>query len=148
MKIRLPVALVALSIGFAVPGIAQDKNTVDPEVRQEIEAVFVKLYEAYNKHDAAAIGALFRQDAIEVINGLPLGESAASGQEAIEKRYAIELATGASAEVKLVQVYPIGDEICALTESTSSTHIGHTHHVVTIFVRDADTWKIRMAYIN
>jgi hypothetical protein len=32
MKIRLVVALVGLAIGFAVPAIAQDKNTVDAEV--------------------------------------------------------------------------------------------------------------------
>jgi hypothetical protein len=32
MKIRLVVALVGLAISFALPAIAQDKNTVDAEV--------------------------------------------------------------------------------------------------------------------
>ena len=59
MKMRLLPTLVGLAIGFAVPAIAQEPNTVDPEVRQQIEAVHMKFYEAYNKHDAAAIAALF-----------------------------------------------------------------------------------------
>jgi hypothetical protein len=59
MNVRLLLTLAGLAIGFAVPSIAQEQNTVDPEVRQQIEAVHMKFYEAYNKHDAAAIAALF-----------------------------------------------------------------------------------------
>jgi hypothetical protein len=33
MKMRLLPALAALAIGFAVPALAQEQNTVDPEVR-------------------------------------------------------------------------------------------------------------------
>ena len=40
-----------------------------------------------------------------------------SGQGAIEKRYAAEFASGLSNHVsKLVQIYPIGSDICAITE--------------------------------
>jgi hypothetical protein len=42
MKIRLLLALVGLAIGFAMPAIAQEQNTVDPEVRQQIEAAVLK----------------------------------------------------------------------------------------------------------
>jgi hypothetical protein len=38
MKMHL-VALVGLAISFAVPAIAQEQSTVDPEVRQQIEAL-------------------------------------------------------------------------------------------------------------
>jgi hypothetical protein len=38
MKKRLLYALIGLAIGFAVPTFAQEQNTVDPEVRQQIEA--------------------------------------------------------------------------------------------------------------
>ena len=48
MKMRLAVALVGLAIGFALPTFAQEQNTVDPEVRQQIEALLVKADEAYN----------------------------------------------------------------------------------------------------
>ena len=58
MNIRLLAALAGLAIAFAVPAVAEDQNTVDPEVRQEIEGVLMKYDEAYNKQDAAAVAAL------------------------------------------------------------------------------------------
>jgi hypothetical protein len=59
MKIRLLSALAGLAIGFAVPAVAEEQNTVDPEVRQQIEAAVLKYQEAYNNYDAAATAALF-----------------------------------------------------------------------------------------
>jgi hypothetical protein len=92
MKIQLAVALAGLAISFAVPSIAQQQNTVDPEVRQQIEAAIMKLGEAINKHDAAAVAALYTQDAVQVWSFLSAG-GVASGQQAIEKRYAVEFAS-------------------------------------------------------
>ena len=66
MKMRLLLAFTALAIGFAVLVLAQEKNTIDPAVRQQIEAVNMKYDEAYNKGDAAAIVARYTQDAVEV----------------------------------------------------------------------------------
>src|SRR6201993_2586048 len=108
MKIRLIVALVGLAISFALPTLAQEQNTVDPEVRQQIEAVHMKFVEAQNKGDAAAIAALFTQDAVEVVGSeMADAGSLASGREAIEKRYATHFASSPSNMVtKLVQVYP------------------------------------------
>jgi hypothetical protein len=57
MKVGSVAALIGLAIGFALPCIAQEKNTVDPQVRQEIEAVLVKGDEVYNKGDAAAFAS-------------------------------------------------------------------------------------------
>jgi uncharacterized protein (TIGR02246 family) len=146
MKMRLLLTLAGWAFGFAVPAIAQEKDAVDPEVRQQIEAVHMKFDEAYNKHDAAALAALFTQDAVEVWQGWP-GNAAASGQQSIEKRWAVELASSPSSVRKLVQVYAIGNDVCAITEYSTSTY-GHKGYSVTIYVRDADTWKIRMAYAN
>ena len=86
MKIRLLLPIVGLAISFALPTFAQEQNTVDPEVRQQIEAVSMKFVEAYNKYDAAALAALFTEDAVEVRNW-PNDEhgGTASGREAIEK---------------------------------------------------------------
>jgi hypothetical protein len=50
-----------------VPAFAQEKDAVDPEVYQQIEAALNQYDEAYNKHDAAAIAALLTQDAVEVL---------------------------------------------------------------------------------
>jgi hypothetical protein len=36
MKIRLLLTLTGLAIRLAVPALAQEKNTVDPEVRQQM----------------------------------------------------------------------------------------------------------------
>ena len=91
MKIRLIVALVGLAISFALPTLAQEQNTVDPEVRQQIEAAHMKFVEAFNKHDAAAMAALFTFDAVQMLDW---GEGGTfSGQQAIEKHYALDFAS-------------------------------------------------------
>jgi hypothetical protein len=61
MKIRLLLILAGLAISFGVPTLAQEPNTVDPEVLQQIEAVLMKFDDAYNKNDAAATAGLFLQ---------------------------------------------------------------------------------------
>src|ERR1700746_3822762 len=86
------VTLAGLAVGSAVPTLAQEQNTVDPEVRQQIEAVLMKLGEAYNKHDAASITALYTQNAVQVWAWETAG-GAATGQQAIEKRAAAMLAS-------------------------------------------------------
>jgi uncharacterized protein (TIGR02246 family) len=144
MKIRLIVALVGLAISFAWPTLAQEQNTVDPEVRQQIEAVHMKFVEAQNKGDAAAIAALFAQDAVQVWYGLSEG-GLASGQQAIEKRYTATFAAPTPLDSKIIQMFPVGSDICAITEYKVPTWKGH---VVTIFGRDADSWKILMAFSN
>jgi len=135
-----------LVIGFPAPVLAQEKDTVDPEIRQQIEAVLTQFDDAYNKNDAAATAALFVQDAVEVWFGVS-GGGLASGQPAIEKRYAAEFgARPSNASHTLVQVYAIGNDICAIFEwSLPPVYKGHG---VRIYGRDADTWKIRMAYAN
>ena len=59
MKIRLRLALVGLAISFALPTFAQEQNTVDPEVRQQIEAISMTNVDAHNKHEAAAVVSLY-----------------------------------------------------------------------------------------
>jgi hypothetical protein len=73
MKMRLLLTLAGLAFSFALPTFAQEENTVDPEVRQQIEAVLVKYDEAFNKHDATAVAALFTQGAVEVLGWEPAG---------------------------------------------------------------------------
>ena len=66
MKIRLAVAIAAMAISFAFPTFAQEQNAVDPEVRQQIEATYNKRIDALKKQDAAAVAALYTQDAVLV----------------------------------------------------------------------------------
>jgi len=90
MKIGLLGVLVGLAISFALPAFAQEKATVDPETRQQIEAVVMKYYETFNKHDAAAMVDLYSLDAIQVWDFA--GSGTFSGRQAIEKNYAAEFA--------------------------------------------------------
>jgi uncharacterized protein (TIGR02246 family) len=141
---RLLLTLAGFALGLVLPVLAQEQNTVDPEVRQQIEAVHMKYVEAENKGDAAAIAALFTQDAVQVWYGRSEG-GLASGQQAIENRYRINFTSPSPFDSKIVQIYPIGNDICAVTEYKHMTSKGHG---VTIYGREADTWKIRMAYAN
>ena len=92
MKMRyLLLPLAGLVSTYALPTFAQEKkDTVDPEVRQQIEAVQKKFGEAFNKHDPAAIAALYTQNAIRLESWWSEG---ALGQQAIEKSYAGMLAS-------------------------------------------------------
>jgi uncharacterized protein (TIGR02246 family) len=145
VKMRLLVALIGLAIGFAMPVLAQENDTVDPEVRQQIEAAVMKFDEAFNKHDAAAIAALYTQDTVQVGFWTGEGDTVVSGQQAIEKTYAVEFASSPGKLVgKLVQMYSIGNEMSAIAEWSKDAFKGY---IVRIYVRDADTWKIRLEYV-
>jgi ketosteroid isomerase-like protein len=143
MKMPLLITIAGLAIGFAVPALAQEKDSVDPEVRQQIEAELMKYDDAFNKHDAVAIADLFALDAVEVFGWE--SDGAVFGQQAIQKRYAVNLAAGMNNHaIKLVQAYPISSEVCAITKET----VAHwSNSAVRIYVRDADTWKIKSAYV-
>ena len=105
MKIRFVVALAGLAISFASPTFAQGQKAVGPEVRQQIEGVFRQFQEAYNKHDAAAMVALYSQTAVEVRSW----QGMASGREAIQKRFADDFASNPGKMVnKLVLLYRTG----------------------------------------
>jgi hypothetical protein len=132
-KMRLPVTLAGLAIGFAAPVLAQEQNTVDPEVRQQIEATMAKQDEAFNKNGAAGCTADHTQDAVEVWEWETAG-GAAVGHEAIEKRAAAMLASNPAKLVrKLIQVYPVGDAIYAISEFEHT--FGKKGYCVTLYVR-------------
>jgi ketosteroid isomerase-like protein len=156
MKIRLAVALVGLAFGFAVPAFAQQKDTVDPQTRQQIDALDKKIGEAYSNDDAAAVAALFTEDGV-----LVRPQGTVYGREAIEKLYAdtfqkIHLSNDTS---KADQNSPhsigaAGNEIWE-TGEWSVTLQGKKGppmqlkgYNAYIDVREGDDWKIRMEIFN
>ena len=150
MKTRLLSALVGLAIGFALPTFAQQTNTPDavavtPQVRQQIEAVLVKYNEAVNKHDAAAIAALFTEDALQAWDWLG-GVNSNSGKQAIQKSY--EVGWESTPFVgKVLQVYEIGTDIAAISEFSAGDFKGYKVWVFFPDIRNWKiTWKIRMQY--
>jgi ketosteroid isomerase-like protein len=144
MNMHLLPTLAGFVIGFVVPAFAQEQDSVDPEVRQQIEALMAKQDEAFNKNDAAGCTADYTQDAVEVWEW-ETGGGAAVGREVIEKRAAAMLASNPAKLVrKLIQVYPIGDAICAISEFEHT--FGKKGYCVTIYVRELDEWKVRTAH--
>ena len=69
---RLVVALVGLAIGFAVPAFAQQKDTVDPQIIEQLNALTEKFIEAVDNNDVAAVAALFTEDAVFVTDAGPV----------------------------------------------------------------------------
>jgi ketosteroid isomerase-like protein len=84
MKMRLPLVLVGLAIGFALPTFAQQTNTPDPKLRQVVEAQGAKFSETMNKGDAVARAALYTEDAVVV----DAEKGPIYGRKAIEKHFA------------------------------------------------------------
>ena len=79
MKTRLLGTLVGLAISFALPTFAQQEETAKLH-----DTISKKYNEAINNHDAAAIAALFTDDAI-FVDGQ---QGPLYGRQAIEKFYA------------------------------------------------------------
>src|SRR6516162_1160004 len=84
MKIHLILTIAGLAISFALPTFAQEKDAaVDPQIVQQLHAIGKKSDEAFLKGDAAALAALYTEDAVYVTNTGPI-----RGRQAIEKYYA------------------------------------------------------------
>jgi hypothetical protein len=69
MKIRLAVALVGLAFGFDTPTFAQQKDTVDPKIEQQIRALTAKYDGASNERDPVAVAVLHTQDGVHARGG-------------------------------------------------------------------------------
>jgi hypothetical protein len=66
MKIRFLLALVGLAIDFVVPTFAQQKDTVDPQITEQLKALSKKTDEAFNNGDADSLAPLYTEDAVLV----------------------------------------------------------------------------------
>jgi SnoaL-like domain len=74
-----------LAISFALPTFAQQKDTVDPKIVQQIRVLAAKYDEAINRHDAAAVASLYTQDGVGQIPESKV--SPGHGRQGIEKAY-------------------------------------------------------------
>ena len=164
MKIRSGVTLVGLAISFALPTFAQQKDTADtpivqqrdlfrvPEALDELNKLHQALDEAYTKNDAAAVAALFTEDAV-----LVEPDGVFSGRQAIEKRYADTFqqspiinfhCTYGRSHLNAIDnaVWSVGEWRKLFKRQTGSVlAVGYWS---AIYVREGDTWKIRMLTLN
>ena len=68
MKMRLLLAVAGLAIGFALPTFAQQTNTPDPKLREQIIALLEKFNNAWNNNDPVALADLLA----EIRSSLPV----------------------------------------------------------------------------
>jgi uncharacterized protein (TIGR02246 family) len=144
MKTRLLGALVGLAISFALPAFAQEKETLDPQIRQQLDALSKKYDEAFNKNDAAAIAALFTQDAVEVGPDGPV-----YGKQALEEHYRDGFPkwghpTGHHNTIE--RVYVLGRDTCMIIKWNIGEQL--KGYVTTINVREGDNWLFRITTFN
>ena len=92
MKVCL-AALLAFAIGVALPTFAQQTNTPDPKLRQRLIAVIQKHNDAINSNDAAALAALYTEDAVIVEQEGPTFGRKAIGQTGSRKYILATLST-------------------------------------------------------
>jgi uncharacterized protein (TIGR02246 family) len=155
MKTRLLGTLVGLAISFALPTFAQQKETVDPQLIQKLDDTLNKKYnEAINNHDAAALGALYTEDAIFVTDTGPV-----YGRKAIEKWYE-DVFKGWQPKNNIFTIDPhsvrmLGPDNLTYNGDWSETGKGKNGEDVpvkgycsVVDTREGDVWKIRVLTWN
>src|ERR1700722_5024093 len=146
MKTRLLLALAGIAIGLISPTFAQQKDTVDPKIIEQLQEEDKNFEEAYNKHDAAAIAALFTDDAVLVT---PHGTF--TGRAAIEKKYKkedFEEYNGSDMVTTTDRITPVGNELHLTRRFRANYQSGGSFikiegNASPVFVLEGDIWKIR-----
>jgi len=162
MKAAVAVALVGLAISFALPTLAQQTNTssspattataqqgdtVDPQVAEQVRALASKYDQVFNKNDATALGALFSEDA--VFSGL---HGRLNGRQAIENFHSQQVFARWHVNNRVTtvdRVVSVNDEVSSsgrwseTVQSNGSKNVGGTYSWA--LIRDGDSWKIRTA---
>ena len=148
MKMPSVVAIVFLVIGLAMSTFAQQKDTFDPQIAQQIRVLAMKFHEAINRNDAAAIAALYTEDGVNVGPG-----GASHGRQAIEKGYArVFQSWHPSNDIsKFDRLKAVGNEVrlsgrWSHTDTPTGGAPSNREGLFTwIAVREGDAWKIRKA---
>jgi uncharacterized protein (TIGR02246 family) len=148
MKIRYLLAIAGLAISFVLPAVAQQKDTVDPQIAQEIRELTMKYEDALNEHDAEAAAAFFTADAVWTT---PQGTF--YGRRAIERRlanYHFRRWHIKNEVITVDQVFSVGDQVRAIgtwsntvQEPDGSTEDFNGHFTSDLVLR-GNSWKIRL----
>ena len=156
MKIRLVAALLGLAISSALPTFAQQDAKLDPQVSEQLGALGQKYHEAYTNNDAAALAALYTWDAIIVTPQGPV-----YGRDAIQYWYADQFEQWHPKDHidkfdpdSLRLIGTAGDAVWLNGEwrrTIQDPNGGLTEakgYWSSIYVREGDTWKIRLDTFN
>lgn len=153
MKTCLLVSLIGLAVSVAMPALAQQTSTPDPQLREKLITAIKKHTDALDKNDAVAVAANFTADAVSVEQDGP-----AFGREAIEKLWAerfqqVQFSNNiATPDEHSPHISTDGKEMWA-TGSWSATIKGKDWGPKDIkgywsVIREGDDWKIRMLTSN
>jgi uncharacterized protein (TIGR02246 family) len=143
MKMRLLLILTGLAIGLAMPTLAQQNESAPSEQdRQQIDALATRYADASNRHDAAAIAALFTEDGVFVSP-----EAILSGRQAVEKLYrdTFNATTVSDTVINTTEQHARGDLVWVVGEWRNNTQQGHWGSVDE---RRGGAWQLRMLTFN
>ena len=156
MKMHLLITLAGLAISFALPAFAQQKETSDPQIIEQLNALTKKFIDGVDNNDAPTVAALYTEDAVFVTPQGPI-----FGREAIEKLFAGMFQQGHYSDHlnKDDQGSPhmigtAGDEVWRTGEwsftvqGKSGDPIKLKGYWSAINVREGDAWKIQMLTFN
>jgi ketosteroid isomerase-like protein len=151
MKIRLLFTFVGLAISFATPTFAQQKQSVDRKIIEQLDVSSKKYSEAINNNDARAVAALFTEDAVFMTNAGPL-----YGRQAIEKWY-VDLFNTLHPKNYIDKRDPNSPRIIGTADNIGSNGdwsetvqgrngelIQATGYWSVIHTREGEDWKLRM----
>jgi uncharacterized protein (TIGR02246 family) len=154
MKTRFLLALTGLVLGLTLPALTQQADpSPSPEAqpaeaapseadRQQLDAVATRYAEGANRHDAAAIAALFTEDGVFVSP-----ERIVVGRPAIETLYrdTFNAATVSDTAIKTTELHAAGDLVWAVGQWRNNAQQGYWGAVDE---RRGGVWQIRMLTYN
>ncbi|WP_082747698.1 nuclear transport factor 2 family protein [Bradyrhizobium macuxiense] len=140
------IFVALLTVHLAIPAAAQQPS--EQQARPAIERLLETWDAAANRKDAAAVAALYTEDATRVT---PRGIS--YGRPAIEKDLAESFKVTSNIVDKVEKVEMVG-EVVLVTATWSATLQSKDGPIQArglwggVYVRDGDAWKTRLAIIN
>ena len=133
------------------------KDKVDAQLRQQLDMAFREFDEAFNKNDAAAVAALYADDAVLVTEtGIVYGRQAIEQYRAEalhEWRFENHItkadqysphATGTAGN----EMWVTGEWSCAVRGQSEAPPMQVSGYWAAIYVRQGDVWKMRMEIFN
>jgi ketosteroid isomerase-like protein len=131
------------------------KDKVDPQLRQQLDAAIGEFDEAFNKNDAAAVAALYTDDAVLVTDtGIVYGRQAIEQYRAEllhEWRFDNHIARADQYSPHATtgnEMWVTGEWSCAVRRQSEAPSMQVSGFWSAIYVRDGDAWKMRMEIYN
>jgi len=138
MSRRIAMGLAALALAFPLPASAQAATA---DLQAQLAKISQAWQSAYNAGDAAAIAALYAEDA----KVMAPGAAAASGRAAIQALFAEDMKRGSKNAITTVEAFGGGDyavEVGGWVETgADGSHKDHGSYV-TVYKKVGNDWKI------